>query len=95
MLVGSHTEMFDCFSCVLWSPEQHDVRSGWVLHGQLINGHAATTGLLDPSTRCSGEAEGGDMQSWDGEESVVVCDSGDDADSLIGVGFLGGFGGDF
>jgi hypothetical protein len=94
VLVGPHTEMLDRLSCVLWSSEQNNVGTGWVLHRQLVDRHAAATGLLDPSTSGSGEAQRGDVQFWDGEEAVVVCDGADDADRLVGVGFLSGFAGD-
>ena len=61
VLVWAHTEMLNGFSRVLGSSEQDDVRAGWVLHGQLVDGHAAATGLLDASARRGGEAEGCDV----------------------------------
>lgn len=53
--------MLDRFSCVLGSSEQDDVRASWVLHGQLVDGHAAAAGLLNASARGGGEAEGCDV----------------------------------
>jgi hypothetical protein len=95
VLVRPHPEMLDRFSGVLGSSEENNVRAGRVLHSQLIDSHAAAASLLDASARCGREAQGGDVECGNGEETVVVCDGGDNADGLVGVGFLGGFGGDF
>lgn len=95
VLVGPHPEMLDRFSRVLRSSEENNIRASGVLHGQLVDSHAATASLFDACARCGRKAQGGDVEGWDGQEAVVVCDGGDDADGLVGVGFLGGFGGDF
>lgn len=95
VLVGPHPEMLDRLSRVLGSSEENNVRACWVLHSQLINGHAATTSLFDASARCGREAQRGDVEGWDGQEAVVVCDGSDDTDGLVGVCFLGRFSSDF
>jgi len=95
VLVRAKAEMLDRLTRVLRSTQQDNIASSRVSHGQLIDRQALSASLFDPGASCGCEAEGCDVQLWDREHAVVVCDGADDGDGLVGVGLFGGLGRDF
>lgn len=93
--MGTHTEVLDGLSGVLWSSQQNNVAASWGSHGQLVESQALTAGLLDSGTGSGGESQSSDGQLGDDVHSVVVGDCADDCDGLALVGLLGGWGADF
>jgi hypothetical protein len=75
--VRTEAEVLDSLTVALWTTEQNDVGASWCAHGQLVEGQALSTRLLDPSTCGCGEAECADSHLWDFIETVVVCDGAD------------------
>jgi len=94
VLMRAETEMLDSLSRVLRSTQQQHIATGRSLHCQLIHCQALAASLLNACACGSSEAKGCDMELWDIEEAVVVCDGADNADSLVLVGFLCGSGRD-
>lgn len=80
--VWAETEMLDGLSGVLWSSQEKSVLTLRALQCQLIQSHGLTTSLLDSSLGGSGKSEGGNVQLWDGEETVVIGDGSNDNDGL-------------
>ena len=95
MLVGSHAEVLDSLTGVLGSSQQNNIASSWVLHGELVEGHALTASLLDPGTGSGCESQRGNVEFGDGQEAVVICDGSNDGDRLVLVGLLCALGADF
>jgi len=87
--VGSESEMLHSLSGVLGSSEEKCVCACGRPHGQLINGQALSTSLLDPSTCSGGESESSDVELGNCEKTVVVCNGADYNDRLVLVGFCG------
>lgn len=95
VLMWAHAEMFNGFSCFLWSSQQNNIASSWVFHGELINCHARASGSLNSCSSSCCESQSGDVEFRDFEHAVVICDGTDDADCLSLVCFLCCLGGDF
>lgn len=81
--------MFDGFSRVLGSTEQEGVRTGRSAHGQLVQSQRLTTSLLDSGSGGGCEAESGDGELGNGEETVVVGDGAHNDDGLALVFLCG------
>lgn len=88
VLVGSHAEVLDGLSGVLWSSQQNNIATSRGSHGKLIKCQAFTTGLLNSSSSSRCESESSDGELWNDLESVIVCDGADDCDSLALIGLL-------
>lgn len=89
MGVGTEAEVLDGLTGVLGTAEEDGVGASGGAHGELIDGEALTASGKDASAGGCGEAESSDRQLGDGEETVVIGDSGDDDDGLA-LGLLGG-----
>ena len=75
-------EVLDSLTCVLRATEEDNVRASWCAHGELIEGKALATGLLDASAGGSSEAECADGHLGHLVETVVVSDRGHDCADL-------------
>jgi hypothetical protein len=84
--VRTETEVLDRLARVLGTTEKDDVGTGRRAEGELVEGEALTTSLLDASTGCGGEAESADADLGDLEETVVIGDGADDGADLALVG---------
>jgi len=56
------------------------------LHNELIESQALAAGLGDSGTGSLGEAESGDVDLWQIEDSLIIGDSGDDNNGSISLG---------
>ena len=83
-LVGVRTkaEVLDSLTGVLWTTEEDDVGTSWCTEGELIEGEALATGLLDAGTSSGSEAKGADAELWDLEHAVVIGDCADNCADL-------------
>lgn len=81
--VWAKAEVLDGLAGVLWATEKDHVGASWGAKSELIEGDALTTGLLNASASGGGEAESGDAQLGDLEETVVIGDGADDGADLV------------
>lgn len=83
-LVGVRTEaeVLNGLTGVLWTTEEDDVGTGWGAEGELVEGEALATGLLDAGTCWCSEAKSADAELWDLEETVVVGDGSNNSADL-------------
>ena len=82
MLVGAHAEVLDGLARVPLAAEQDGVRAGGRAHGELIEGEDLAAGLEDALPGSGGEAEGGDRELGDFDQTDIVGDGADDDDDL-------------
>lgn len=87
--MGSKAEMLNSLSGVLGSSEEQGVASSGSSESQLIQGQDLSSSCDNAGTGGRGEAESGDAELGDGQETVVIGDSADDDNGLV-VGLLGG-----
>lgn len=88
MAVWAKAEVLDGLTGVLGSTEENDVGASWGAESELVEGDALTTSLLNASAGGCGEAESGDAQLRDLEETVVVGDGADNSADLVTAGLL-------
>lgn len=86
--VGTEAEMLDSLTGVLGATEEQGVGAGRGAQSKLVEGEGLTTGLLNASTGSSGEAEGGNRQLGDGQETVVISDGADHDHGLALLGVV-------
>ena len=91
VLVRTHAEVLDGLTGVPLAAEQDRVRAGWGTKGELVQSEDLTAGLQDALLGSSGEAEGGNGELRNLEQTDIIRDSADDHDDF-GVK-LGGIGG--
>ena len=91
VLVRTHAEVLDGLTGVPLAAEQDRVRAGWGTKGELVQSEDLTAGLQDALLGSSGEAEGGNGELRNLEQTDIIRDSADDHDDF-GV-TLGGIGG--
>lgn len=89
VLVGAHAEVLDGLTRVLGTTEEESVGTGGVAGGNLVDGEDLTAGLLNAGTSRGSEAESGNGELGELEETVVVSDSANDDNGLALVS-LGG-----
>lgn len=90
MAVGTKAEVLDSLTGVLGATEEDDVGASWGALGELVEGEALATSLLDAGTSGSGEAESADAHLRDLEEAVVIGDGANDSTdlALVSLGAL-------
>lgn len=88
--VGAEAEVLDGLTGVLGATEEDDVGASWGTLGELVEGEALATSLLDAGTSGSGEAESADAHLRDLKEAVVIGDGANDSTNLalVGLGAL-------
>ncbi len=84
VLAGTHAEMLDGLTGVLLAAEQDGVGTGGGTKSKLVKGDDLTAGLQDAGLGGLGDAQAGDRQLGDLEETVVVSD-GSDNDSGLAI----------
>jgi len=83
VFVGSHAEVLDSLTSVLWSSEQEGVASGWGTEGQLIQSQGFSSTGHDTSAGCGSESQSSDAELGNGQETVVIRDSANYNYSLV------------
>ena len=87
MLVGAHAEVLDGLPGVPLAPEQDSVGASGRTDGELVQGDGLTTSLEDALLGGLGEAESGNGQLGDLDQTNIVGNSSNDNDSLgVAVG---------
>lgn len=74
VLVGTHAEVLDGLTGVLGSTEEEGVGASGEAGSDLVDGEDLTTSLLDAGTGRRSEAESGDGELGELQETVVVSD---------------------
>ncbi len=88
VLVGAKAEVLDGLTRVLGAAEEEGVGTSGPLEGELIEGQDLAAGGSDAGTGGGGDAESGDLDLGDGQETVVIGDGADDDDRLLLVAVL-------
>lgn len=89
VLVGTHAEVLDALTGVLGATEEDGVAASGGTERELVKGEALTAGRKDASAGGLGEAEGGDRELGELEETVVVGDGTNNNDGLGSLALLG------
>jgi hypothetical protein len=89
MAVRSKSEMLDCLSGILRPAQQQCIRTSRGSQSQLIDGQALSTSLLNSGACRSGKPQSGNVEFWDSEEAVVICDGADHNNGLVFVRLCG------
>lgn len=82
MLVGAHAEVLDGLPSAALAPEQDGVRTSGRTERELVEGQGLTTSLEDALFGREGEAEGGNGQLGDLEQTNIIGDSADNDNGL-------------
>ena len=82
VLVGAHAEVLVGLARGALATEEDGVGTGGGAGGKLVEGEAFTAGLEDALARGLGEAEGGDRELGDFDQTDIVGDGADDDDDL-------------
>lgn len=82
VVVGAHVEVLHGLARVLGTAEEDGVAALGRTQGELVEGQALAAGSQDPGTGGLGEAQSGDRQLGQLQETVVIGDATDDDDRL-------------
>ena len=82
MLVGAHAKVLDGLARVALAAEEDGVRTGRSTHRELVQGQDLAASLEDALLSRRGEAQGGNRQFGDLEETDIIRDGANGDDNL-------------
>lgn len=85
MLVRTKAKVLDSLSGVLGSPDEESVGTGGGLEGKLVEGEGLATSSKDPSAGRRRKPQGSNGELGDGEGAVIISNSSDNNDDLVGI----------